>query len=102
MSEAMPISALFASGPAGAVKSVQRGVSTPSGVSPLVVSISAVDMSKTTVKLLSSGWNNNTAIDARSVRLKSATELEVVGYYTSIQTSATSGLPVSWEVVEFY
>lgn len=94
----------------GGVKSVQRGVTTPpaptgSGtyVSPVVVTVSAVNTAKTTLNLLSvvtqGPMNTNGFGTKQQLRLLSATQLEVISE-SSIQYGS-GGIPCSWELIEW-
>ena len=85
----------------GGIKSVQRGVTTPSTTSELLVTIAAVNPAKTTVSLLSmtaAAIATYSGLSRSSVVLVSGTQLGVTGF--SGDSSGVS--PVSWEVVEWY
>ena len=92
----------------GGVKSVQRGVATPTNGQPLAVTISPVNPAKTTVNLLT----NNVEIQFRDgysfqikqqLRLLSGTQLEVISLsdYQFNGGSGSLGRPCSWEVIEW-
>jgi len=92
---------LFSQQRGGGIKSVQRGVTTPSSTSEVLVTIAAVNPAKTTVSLLSmttTAVATNPGLSRSSVRLVNNTQLGVTGF--SGDSSGSS--PVSWEVVEWY
>lgn len=86
--------------PVGGVKNVQRGVTantlnvngTPSVVN---VTIAAVNISKSSVVLLTDG--NQFSVTTQ-LRLTSATNLEIV----TTTTTASGAINISWEIVESY
>ena len=85
----------------GGIKSVQRGVTTPSSTTEVLVTIAPVNPAKTTVSLLSMTTAEQTSYNIfsrSSVRLVSGTQLGVTGF----AGDASSMSPVSWEVVEWY
>lgn len=98
----------------GGIKSIQRGVTTPSSASELAVTISSVNTSKATAKLLTgsadSAWDAGVSggalSSAYSVRLISSTSVGVTGFVNWAAagggSSGTVGRAVSWEVVEYY
>lgn len=85
-----------------AIKSIQRGVTTPGATGVISVTISPVNMAKARVSLLSSRAKNfgNTYDTLTQVRLASSTTLEVTGY--TVTDSANQPNPVSWELIEDY
>ena len=96
--------------PSGGIKSVQRGVTTPPSptgggtyVSPVVVTIAAVNPAKTTLNLLSAvsqGPMDTSGFGTKQqLRLLSATQLEVIS--ESKLQYGSGGLPCSWEVIEW-
>lgn len=81
----------------GGIKSVQRGVTTPSNTLEVLVTIAAVNPAKTTVSLLSM-TTAASGSSKSSVRLVNNTQLGVTGF----AGDGGGGSPVSWEVVEWY
>lgn len=90
------------------IKSIQRGVTTkPTGaIYATDVTISAVNLAKARVSLLTSAMCNADGSNFSTVQLQlvNSTTLRVTGYYTMFNPSTGMtnyvGLPVSWEVIE--
>ena len=85
----------------GGIKSVQRGVSTPTVQGELSVTVTAVNPAKSMLNLLSSGSAVfSAAHDTKiALRLISATSIGVIGYATN--GTSYYYVPVSWELIEF-
>ena len=85
------------------IKKVQRGVVTPTSNAEVVVTVSAVDVNKAFMTLLTKAQNANYSRNTSgiiSARIISSTSIGITG------VSAIEGLryeyhPVSWELVEF-
>ena len=85
------------------IKKVQRGVVTPTSYAEVVVTVSAVDVNKAFMTLLTKAQNANYSRNTSgiiSARIISSTSIGITG------VSAIEGLryeyhPVSWELVEF-
>ena len=92
------------------IKSIQRGITTKalSAAEFMDVTIAAVVPSKTTVSLLSSSVLSTGSYDnwyLQQVSLLNATTLRVTGrlaMYDATNGWRYSGVPVSWEVVEYH
>jgi hypothetical protein len=81
----------------GAIKSIQRGKITLTGVTSNTATITAVDTSKTELRMLGSTYNGVTLADV-------LTMIELTNSTTITATRAASGSTavVSWELTEFY
>lgn len=92
------LSALTATwkGGAGAVKSIQRGFTTISGVESLDVTISPVNPNKAIVSSSFVSYIDNVTYGTVAARIKDSTTLTV------LKGSASSSGALSWEVVEYY
>ena len=85
------------------IKKVQRGVVTPTSNAEVVVTVSAVDVNKAFMTLLTKGHNSapsNGLQNMISARIINSTSIGIKGF------SFVEGLryeyhPVSWELVEF-
>ncbi len=85
------------------IKKVQRGVVTPTSAAEVVVTVSAVDLNKAFMTLLTEV--QNTAADRGtqsiiSARIISSTSIGIKGF-TLIEGLGYEYHPVSWELVEF-
>ena len=85
------------------IKKVQRGVVTPTSTAEVVVTVSAVDVNKAFMTLLTEA--QNTAADRGtqsiiSARIISSTSIGIKGF-TLIEGLRYDYHPVSWELVEF-
>ena len=85
------------------IKKVQRGVVTPTSSAEVVVTVSAVDVNKAFMTLLTKA--HNTADDRGtqniiSARIINSTSIGIQAF-TTMASWATSYHPVSWELVEF-
>ena len=87
----------------GGIRSIQRGVATPTELGELVITVTAVNTAKSMLNLLSgcsfadSGYNTTTTV---SLRLISATTIGITSQ--SLPGSGTiKYLPCSWELIEF-
>ena len=84
------------------IKKVQRGVVTPTSMDEVVVTVSAIDVNKAFMTLLTKGHNSapsNGLQNMISARIINSTSIGINGY------SIGGGLmpvyhPVSWELVE--
>ena len=91
----------------GGIKSIQRGVVTPTTTAETMVAITAVDPSRSNLTLLSSsgssfalsGASKTTTTDVR-VRLASATQIGVFSY-TEVESFTIIYHACSWELVEY-
>lgn len=87
----------------GGVKSVQRGVATPTSAGELSVTVTAVNPARSVLNLLSS--SSYTDIDRPttnmvSLRLVNSTTIGVTSQYI-VQGFNSQYLPCSWELIEF-
>lgn len=78
----------------GGIKSVQRGVSTPTSGAEMLVTVSAVDTTRSSLSLLSTISNGGLSIT--SLRLVNSTQVGVTSY-----VSGSVGQPLSWELREY-
>ena len=85
----------------GGVKSVQRGVATPTSTGELSVTVTAVNPARAMLNLLSAGSATYSAAGDTKIalRLISATSIGVIGYAASGANNYY--VPVSWELIEF-
>ena len=85
------------------IKKVQRGVVTPTSTAEVVVTVSAVDVNKAFMTLLTKAQStapNRGTQSIISARIINSTSIGIKGY--SIVESLTNVYhPVSWELVEF-
>ena len=85
------------------IKKVQRGVVTPKSKEEVVVTVSAIDVNKAFMTLLTNGHNYAPPAGLQnmiSARIINSTSIGIKGY--SIEVGMTSVYhPVSWELVEF-
>ena len=85
------------------IKKVQRGVVTPTSTAEVVLTVSAIDVNKAFMTLLTKGHNSapsNGLQNMISARIINSTSIGIQGF------SFVEGLrydyhPVSWELVEF-
>ena len=85
------------------IKKVQRGVVTPTSTDEVVVKVSAVDVNKTFMTLLTNEGDtfNSRGTQMRiSARVINSTSIGIKGF-TNVEGWETSYHPVSWELVEF-
>ena len=85
------------------IKKVQRGVVTPTSTEEVVLTVSAIDVNKAFMTLLTKGHNSapsNGLQNMISARIINSTSIGIKGF--SFVESLTSVYhPVSWELVEF-
>ena len=85
------------------IKKVQRGVVTPTSYAEVVVTVSAIDVNKASLTLLTtahktmSGGSTQNMISARVI---SSTTIGIKGF-TAVDGWIIASHPVSWELVEF-
>ena len=85
------------------IKKVQRGVVTPTSTAEVVVTVSAIDVNKAFMTLLTKGHNSapsNGLQNMISARIISSTSIGIKGF-TLIEGLRYEYHPVSWELVEF-
>ena len=85
------------------IKKVQRGVVTPTSYAEVVVTVSAVDVNKAFIPLLTKSHNSHPSNGLRNVisaRIISSTSIGITGF-SSIEGLRYDYHPVSWELVEF-
>ena len=85
------------------IKKVQRGVVTPTSTAEVVVTVSAFDVNKAFLNLLTTGGDTSDTRGTQmriSARVINSTTIGIKGY-TTVDSWATSYHPVSWELVEF-
>ena len=85
------------------IKSIQRGVTTPTGETEVMVTVTAVNPAKSMLNLLSSHGESDGARAAQStvsIRLASATTIGIISY-TSVAALSSTPRPCSWELIEF-
>ena len=85
------------------IKKVQRGVVTPTSSEEVVLTVSAIDVNKAFMTLLTKA--QKTAPDRGtqniiSARIIDSTSIGIKGF-TTVNSWAASYHPVSWELVEF-
>ena len=78
----------------GGIKSVQRGVSTPTSGAEMLVTVSAVDTTRSSLSLLSTISNAGTSVT--SLRLVNSTQVGVTAH-----VNGNVGQPLSWELREY-
>lgn len=88
----------------GGIKSVQRGVATPTSVSELSVTVAAVNPAKSMLNMLSVRASTSTTASGNdcvmSVRLINATTIGVLAY-TAKDGQGVVYHACSWELIEF-
>ena len=85
------------------IKKVQRGVVTPTSSAEVVVTVSAVDVNKAFMTLLTNGCDAYGTRGTKmriSARVINSTSIGITGF-TVVDGWETSYHPVSWELVEF-
>ena len=85
------------------IKKVQRGVVTPKSSGEVVLTVSAIDVNKAFLTLLTTAHNTASGRSTQnmiSARVISSTTIGINGF-TVEDGWATSYHPVSWELVEF-
>ena len=87
----------------GGVKSVQRGVATPTSTGELSVTVTAVNPARSVLNLLSSSsyiHDSRTTTNTVSLRLVNSTTIGVTSQ--ALPAGSTyQYLPCSWELIEF-
>ena len=88
----------------GGVRSVQRGVATPTSTDEWSVTVTAVNPAKAMLNLLSASSSPMPTVDGSncvmSVRLINATTIGVTAYTVRVGSSAVYHA-CSWELIEF-
>ena len=88
----------------GGVKSVQRGVATPTSIDELSVTVTAVNPAKAMLNLLSASTSTSPTAESNncvmSVRLINATTVGVTAFTSRVHQSAVYHA-CSWELIEF-
>ena len=85
------------------IKKVQRGVVTPTSMDEVVVTVSAVDLNKAFMTLLTKAQDASSSRSTSgiiSARIISSTSIGIKGF-TLIEGVRYEYHPVSWELVEF-
>ena len=85
------------------IKKVQRGVVTPTSTNEVVVTVSAIDVNKAFMTLLTKGHNSeptNGLQNMISARIINSTSIGIKAF-TVVANWTTVYHPVSWELVEF-
>ncbi len=85
------------------IKKVQRGVVTPTSSEEVVVTVSAVDVNKAFMTLLTNGGDTSDTRGTQmriSARVINSTSIGIKGF-TTVDGGVNSYHPVSWELVEF-
>ena len=85
------------------IKKVQRGVVTPTSSAEVVLTVSAIDVNKAFMTLLTKGHNSepsNGLQNMISARIINSTSIGIKGF-TLIEGLRYEYHPVSWELVEF-
>lgn len=85
------------------IKKVQRGVVTPTSTAEVVVTVSAIDVNKAFMTLLTKAQNTAIDMDTQNIisaRIINSTSIGIQAL-TVVGGWATSYHPVSWELVEF-
>ena len=85
------------------IKKVQRGVVTPTSSEEVVVTVSAVDVNKAFMTLLTNGGDTSDTRGTQmriSARVINSTSIGIKGF-TIVDGWSISYHPVSWELVEF-
>ena len=85
------------------IKKVQRGVVTPTSSEEVVLTVSAIDVNKAFLTLLTKAHNTTTDRDTQNIisaRVISSTTIGIKGF-TVVESLTIVYHPVSWELVEF-
>ena len=85
------------------IKKVQRGVVTPTSAAEVVLTVSAIDVNKAFMTLLTKGHNSapsNGLQNMISARIINSTSIGIKGF-SIIEGLRYDYHPVSWELVEF-
>ena len=85
------------------IKKVQRGVITPTSTAEVVVTVSAIDVNKAFMTLLTKAQNTAINRDTQNIisaRIINSTSIGIKGY-TIGEGMMNAYHPVSWELVEF-
>ena len=85
------------------IKKVQRGVVTPTSSEEVVVTVSAIDVNKAFMTLLTIGHNNapdRYLQNMISARIINSTSVGIKGF-SNLESLRYDYHPVSWELVEF-
>ena len=85
------------------IKKVQRGVVTPTSTAEVVLTVSAIDVNKAFMTLLTKGHNSAPSKGLQnmiSARIISSTSIGITGF-SNIEGMRYDYHPVSWELVEF-
>ena len=85
------------------IKKVQRGVVTPTSSEEVVLTVSAIDVNKAFLTLLTTAHNTTSGRSTQnmiSARVINSTSIGIKGF-TTVDGWATLYHPVSWELVEF-
>ena len=88
----------------GGVKSVQRGVATPTSAGELSVTVTAVNPARSVLNLLSSSSYTDSYLSTTntvSLRLVNSTTIGVTSQTLLPSTDQQYLLPCSWELIEF-
>lgn len=84
----------------GVIKSIQRGVSTPTGSATLSVTISPVNLSRSFLNISTQQYVNPGSLSLHRIEAK-LTSVDAVTILASFGDSPATGLAVNWEVIEF-
>ncbi len=85
------------------IKKVQRGVVTPKSSEEVVLTVSAIDVNKAFLTLLTTAHNTTSGRSTQnmiSARVISSTTIGIKGF-TVVESLTNVYHPVSWELVEF-
>lgn len=85
------------------IKKVQRGVITPTSTAEVVVTVSAIDVNKAFMTLLTKAHNTTSDGSTRNIisaRIINSTSIGITAF-TVVVSLTTVYHPVSWELVEF-
>ena len=85
------------------IKKVQRGVVTPTSTAEVVLTVSAIDVNKAFLTLLTTARNTMSGRNTQSMisaRIISSTSIGITGF-SNIEGLRYEYHPVSWELVEF-
>ena len=85
------------------IKKVQRGVVTPTSTAEVVVTVSAIDVNKAFMTLLTKGHDSAPSRGLQnmiSARIINSTSIGINGY-SILESLRYEYHPVSWELVEF-
>ncbi len=86
------------------IKKVQRGVITPTSADEVVVTVSAIDVNKAFMTLLTKAQNtaaNRGTQNIISARIINSTSIGITAITVLEGWAGVYGHPVSWELVEF-